>query len=140
MTDRERNLEFRDLISHGLLGVDENISREDFDKIIDGCVELSKRQSERESHKAKVESPGRPVRHVSDNQILSYQYRKGVKEVFPAHPNVRNWLFTEDTEEEAALAHFMAVVGAKNGITANDLMHLFPAVLRMLKNDSEWAK
>jgi len=73
-------------------------------------------------------------------QILNFKYEKGVKRVHPAHQNVKNWLFTEDTEDEAALAHHMAAVGEKNGITANDMQHLFPAVLRMLKNKSEWAK
>jgi len=49
---------------------------------------------------------------------------------------VSNWLFTEETEDEARLAHCMAAVAEKSGMSANDLMHLFPAVLRMLKNES----
>ncbi len=72
--------------------------------------------------------------------VLDFKWRDGVKEVFPAHPMVKNWLFTEDTEDEALLAHCMAVVAEKSGMTANDLHHIFPAVLRMLKNDSEWSK
>ena len=74
------------------------------------------------------------------SNILNFKYEKGVKRVFPAHNSVKNWLFTEDTEDEATLAHYMAVVGEKNGITANDMQHLFPAVLRMLKNESVWAR
>jgi hypothetical protein len=72
--------------------------------------------------------------------ILKYQWKKGVKEVFPAHPIVSNWLFTEDTEDEAILANAMAVIAEKGGMNANDLHHLFPAVLRMLKNNTEWSK
>lgn len=73
-------------------------------------------------------------------QVLNFKWNKGVKEVKPAHQMVQNWLFTEDTEDEAMLAHYMAVVAEKKGLTANDLQHLFPAVLRMLKNDSAWSK
>jgi hypothetical protein len=53
---------------------------------------------------------------------------------------VQNWLFTEDNEDEAMLANQMAVVAEKNGLTVNDLQHLFPAVLRMLKSNSRWSK
>jgi hypothetical protein len=72
--------------------------------------------------------------------ILNFKWRKGVKEVFPTHPMVQNWLFTEDNEDEAMLANQMAVVAEKNGLTLNDLQHLFPAVLRMLKSNSRWSK
>ena len=72
--------------------------------------------------------------------VLTFKWRKGEKEVFPAHDMVKNWLFTEDTEDEAALAHYMAKVAEKSGMTANDLQHLFPVVLRMLKSESKWSK
>lgn len=72
--------------------------------------------------------------------MLKFNWRKGVKEVFPEHKMVSNWLFTEETEDEARLAHCMAVVAEKSGMSANDLMHLFPAVLRMLKNESKWSE
>ena len=74
------------------------------------------------------------------NQVLNYKWENGVKEVFPAHPMVKNWLFTEETEEEAMLAHHMAIVAEKNGMSANDMQYLFPAVLRMLKSQIVWAK
>lgn len=74
------------------------------------------------------------------DDILRYEYRKGERQVFPIHPSVKNWLFDEQTEDEAKLAHFMAVVAEKNGMGANELHHLFPAVLRMLKSDTIWAK
>ena len=77
---------------------------------------------------------------TNNDDILKFNWVKGVKEVFPAHPIVGNWLFTEQTEDEACLAHFMAKVGEKNGMTANDLSHLFPAVLRMLKSNINWSK
>ena len=77
---------------------------------------------------------------MDENQVLNYKWHKGVKEVFPANEMVKNWLFTEDTEKEATLANAMAIVAAKGGLTANDLQHIFPAVLRMLKNDTVWSK
>lgn len=74
-------------------------------------------------------------------QVLNYKYTNtGVKEVYPAHPMVKNWLFTEDTKDEALLANSMAIVAERNGLTANDVSHLFPAVLRMLKSNSQWSK
>jgi len=71
---------------------------------------------------------------------LKFKYERGVKQVFPEHTMVKNWMFTKDTEAEAMLAHQMAVVAEKSGMTANELQHIFPAVLRMLKNDSDWSK
>ena len=35
--------------------------------------------------------------------VLSFKWKKGVKEVYPSHPMVQNWLFTKDTEDEAML-------------------------------------
>lgn len=77
---------------------------------------------------------------MKTEDILRYTYKRGVMEVFPAHNMVKNWCFTEDTKDEATLAHFMAVIAEKSGMTVNDLQHIFPAVLRMLKNDSVWVK
>ena len=77
---------------------------------------------------------------MDEHQVLNYKWKKGIKEVFPAHDMVKNWLFTEDTEEEANLANAMAIVAEKSGMTVNDLQHIFPAVLRMLKNDTAWSK
>lgn len=71
--------------------------------------------------------------------VLKFKWKKGVKEVYPAHPMVQNWLFTQETEDEAILANQMAVLAEKTGMTANDLQHIFPAVLRMLKNQSNWS-
>ena len=73
--------------------------------------------------------------------VLNYKYKKdSTYDVFPSHPMVEHWCFTQQTEDEALLAHQMAVVAEKSGMTANDLQHIFPAVLRMLKNKSEWSK
>lgn len=72
--------------------------------------------------------------------LLRFRYNKGIKEVFPAHSMVQNWMFTESTKDEAILANSMAVIAEKSGIDANDLQHIFPAVLRILKNNSAWAK
>ena len=67
----------------------------------------------------------------------------------PNHPMVKSWLFDAEANDyaaqdkalhEAELANAMANVAADNGMSANDLQHLFPAVLRMLKSNSNWAK
>jgi hypothetical protein len=77
----------------------------------------------------------------TESSILRKGYKKGgVTEVFPTHWMVNNWLFKEGEEEEAKLAHCMALVAEKNGMSANDLHHLFPAVLRMLKSEIPWSK
>lgn len=73
------------------------------------------------------------------SDILHFNYRKGVREVSPAHPMVKNWVFDADSEDEAALAHYMAAVAEKGGLSSNDLQHLFPAMLRMLRNQTGWA-
>lgn len=75
-----------------------------------------------------------------NEDILTFKYNKGVREIYPANKLVNNWLFKEDEHDEALLAHFMANVAEKNGMSANDMNHLFPYVLRMLKSDIEWSK
>jgi hypothetical protein len=72
--------------------------------------------------------------------ILNFHYDKGVQEVKPAHTAISSWVFTEDEHAEAILAQAMAVVAEKNGVGVNDLAHLFPAVLRMLKSEIDWSK
>lgn len=72
--------------------------------------------------------------------VLKFEYEKGKQKVFPAHPMVNNWLFDENEHDEAILANSMAVIAEKNGMTANDMMHLFPYVLRMLKSEIRWSK
>jgi len=63
----------------------------------------------------------------------------------PNHPHCKSWVFpfTNEHEEyeairEAELCQSMAEVGAMNGMDANDLNKLFPAVLRMLKSNSNY--
>ena len=72
--------------------------------------------------------------------ILKFKYTKGVQAVFPENKLVSNWIFSESEHDEAALAHFMGKVAEKNGLSANDMSHLFPYVLRMLKSDIPWSK
>lgn len=74
------------------------------------------------------------------DEVLRFKYDKGKQSVFPANKMVKYWLFKEDEKDEAALAHQMAVVAQKNGMNANDMQHLFPFVLRILKSDIDWAK
>lgn len=67
----------------------------------------------------------------------------------PNHDFVKPWVFgfTEGNEsdelraiKEANLADAMARVAELNGLSRNDMQHLFPAVLRMLKSQSDWTK
>jgi hypothetical protein len=73
--------------------------------------------------------------------VLKFKYdNKGKQEVFPVNNLVKNWLFQEDEKDEATLAHSLAVVAEKNGMSVNDLMHLYPYVLRMVKSRIDWSK
>jgi len=72
--------------------------------------------------------------------ILKYEYKNGSKQVLTTHPMIRNWLFEEGEEDQALLAHHMAVLAEKNGMSGNDMMHLFPAVLRILRCSGRWAE
>jgi len=74
---------------------------------------------------------------------------KGRLNINPNNDMVKHWLFDADVkneqeclkaENEAELANSMAKVCIDNGMNANDLQHLFPAVLRMLKSKSNWTK
>lgn len=73
--------------------------------------------------------------------VLRFEYNKNRKrKIFPVNYLVKNWLFKEEEEEEATLAQAMADVAEKNGMDANDMSHLFPFVLRMLKSKIDWSK
>jgi len=75
---------------------------------------------------------------AEDKQILNYTYKKGIEFISPAHFMVKNWVFKQGEENEAILAHYVAEIAEKNGFTATDLHHLYPAILRMLKVQSSW--
>ena len=51
-----------------------------------------------------------------------------------------NWQFPLEEEAEADLANAIAAVAKKNGLNNNDMQHVFPHMLRMLKSNSVWAK
>lgn len=72
--------------------------------------------------------------------VLKIKHVKGEQIVFPKNHLVRNWMFDENEHAEAALAHYIGEVGEKNGLSATDLMHLFPYILRMLKSNIAWSK
>ncbi len=67
--------------------------------------------------------------------IIRFEYEEGKKFIYPAHPMVQDWRFSEDREEEAVLCNSMAIVAEKNGINGRELLHLFPAVLRILNDN-----
>lgn len=72
-----------------------------------------------------------------------------MKHMAPRHDFVKGWVFSyEDDNSESfnqALidAHFADALGRlaeSNGMTSNEVMQLFPALMRMLKSKSDWAK
>lgn len=74
------------------------------------------------------------------SEFIKTKFSNGDMELFPTHPMIRNWRFEEGEESELMLVTTMAEVAEKNGMSANDLQHIFPAVLRMLKSDIPWSK
>lgn len=82
------------------------------------------------------------------NDFNQVQWDNKRKAYFPTHRMVQNWMFkpesythdSESAEKEANLADALAYVAEDNGLTVNDLQHLFPAILRMLKSNSAWTK
>ena len=87
---------------------------------------------------------------------ITVKFEKGGLETYqPMHPAALSANFTynpnedrkdhhysseEEAKAEAELYDHLVTVGSMNGLTANDFTHLFPAVLRMLKSNSPWAK
>lgn len=59
---------------------------------------------------------------------------------YPTHESVNNWQFPDGELEEAALCSVLAAVAEKNGVSINSLLHLFPAILKMLNSKSAWTK
>lgn len=73
--------------------------------------------------------------------VLKFKYeRSGKRRIYPVNKLVSNWVFEEGEEAEATLCNSMAIVAEKNGLSGNDMHHLFPAVLRMIKSDIPWSK
>lgn len=80
--------------------------------------------------------------HTDDENII---------EIYPTHDFVKNWCFRCETDkkviypesteiqDEALLAEMVARVASKNGLSANDVTHIYPAILRMLKSEIAWA-
>ena len=59
---------------------------------------------------------------------------------YPKHELVTNWQFPDTDLEEAELIHVLAKLSVKTGLSINQLQHIFPAILRMMKSNSIWAK
>jgi len=60
--------------------------------------------------------------------------------IFPKHKLVEHCVFDVNDQEEAELYCCIAEVAEKNNVQQNDLGHLFPAILRMLKSTINWSK
>lgn len=70
---------------------------------------------------------------------MKIEYRKDGNVLFPEHDMVDNWVFKENEELECYLCESVAAVAEKNGLTANDLQHIYPVILRILKSNIDWA-
>lgn len=77
---------------------------------------------------------------MSDQLNTRIEYDKGVQFVHPAHKKVTHWRFESDQAHEANLADAIMRVAENNGMSVNDIQHLYPAVLRMLKSNIQWSK
>lgn len=54
------------------------------------------------------------------------------------HYFIENMVFEKQEDDEQMLANYIAKIGEKNGLSCNDIRHIFPLVLRMLKSQSKW--
>lgn len=72
--------------------------------------------------------------------FLIFDYNEDKIVIRPTHKFVKHWNFNSKEKFEAYLAHFVGEIAEKNGLTKNDVMHIFPLVLRMLKSKSLWAE
>lgn len=70
----------------------------------------------------------------NDNKSISY------KGIVVNNALCYNWQFPLEEEAEADLVNAIAAVAKKNGLSNNDMPHVFPYILRMLKSNSIWAK
>ena len=65
------------------------------------------------------------------------------KVCYPKHENVKNWQFEADSSEEvcqANLANALASLAQFTGVSMNELQHIFPLILRIMKSKGQWAK
>ena len=83
----------------------------------------------------------------------NHNYTRDALKISPVHRFVSNFCFgvkrvgkyppqseVDKNDNDANLADAIARVAEQNGLSANDVMHIFPLVMRMLKSDSAWAK
>lgn len=55
------------------------------------------------------------------------------------HYFIEKMVFEEQEADEQMLANYIAIIGEKNGLSCNDIRHIFPLILRMLKSQSNWS-
>lgn len=71
--------------------------------------------------------------------MVQTRFIKGETKFFPMVDGIKHWEFNSSAEAELATTAW--VVGKANGLSVNDFQHLFPAILRMLKEtESPWSK
>lgn len=77
---------------------------------------------------------------TNKNYIIDYSNGFEKPLLKPINKLVRNMYLNEGDEAEANLLSAIGEVAEKNGVSVNEINHLFPAILRMLKSDCSWAK
>jgi hypothetical protein len=76
---------------------------------------------------------------MKSTEQICFKWHNKKEYINPVNPMISHWRFNEDEEDEARLANQLAVLSEKSGMTVNDLQHIFPAILRMIKNTSAWS-
>jgi hypothetical protein len=76
-----------------------------------------------------------PEMTIEEFWIIVSKLNGGEKHFF-----VNNWSFKPNEIEEANLANTIAIVAEKNGLSINDMAHIYPLILRMLKSKIQWAE
>ena len=80
------------------------------------------------------------VKQANEDKDVKYKSMRS-NAIIPTHYMVKQMAFEGDTAfEEAKLVNAMAELADKTGMSANDVAHLIPAVLRMLKVKSPWTE
>jgi hypothetical protein len=80
------------------------------------------------------------IHRIKDLISNGLKYKK--TNCFPKHESVKNWQFEINPEEicQANLANALACLATVTGVNNNELQHIFPIVLRIMKSKGKWSK
>ena len=93
-------------------------------------------------HEPMEEKKNEGEERMKNKPLTRIEFKKGDFKHYPTVDAVSNWQFegNQTGEEEAELASCVAKVGTANGLSAGDIQHAFPLILRMLKSKSVWTE